>query len=488
MNWKTFYSILLLVGVFTTTTFLQAQITDSIQIRIQQVENGLSPLVQKEGQELWNIEDQMRKYNIPGLSVAVINNYQVEWSKAYGKINNGEASKVTTQTVFQAASISKFVNAVAILKLKELKGISLDEDINTQLSSWKVPYDKSISDEVITLRKILSHTAGLSVHGFGGYKTAKKLPTILEILDGESPANSPKVKPIIPPMQEFKYSGGGTTVSQLALSELSGASYEDFVHENVLGPTQMNESFYSTEFEKYPKEVSNGHTQNGKPLKNGYNLYPESAAAGLWTTSNDLAKLITHLQLSLANDKRGILTKSSIEELMTPMLKNNNAALGVFVEDQNGEKYIQHSGSNRGFRGKFYFGANNGKGVVIMINGTNTNIIDQIIRSVASVYNWKGFNKLAVKPNLDLSELDYKKYMGTYTFGKRSVSVIYKNGKLQIAEKKKWSSILTPLNESTFVANALSPRATMEFISDNEGKVIKMIVNQGGVLEWKKVE
>ena len=123
-----------------------------------------------------------------------------------------------------------------------------------------------------------------------------------------------------------------------------------------------------------------------------------------------------------------------------------------------------------------------------MINGTNTNIIEQIIRSVASVYDWKGFNSLEVKADLDASALDYKKFIGTYTFKKRSVSVFYKNGKLQIAEKKKWSSSLTPLTESSFVANALSPRATMDFISDEEGNVVKMVVNQGGTLEWDKVE
>lgn len=474
------------IGVSTYSQTNATNEVDSITQKIKNVENSLRPLVLNQGQSLWNIEEQMQKYNISGLSVAVIDHYKIDWAKGYGKTGNKEIPKVTEQTVFQAASMSKFVNAVAMMKLIEQQKMSLDEDINHYLTSWKFHYNKKENSNPITIRQLLSHTAGLSTHGFSGYKNSNKLPSIIQTLEGKKPANSKKVKQILPNNETFKYSGGGTTISQLLLMDKSNTSYEIFLYKYLFEPLKMKNSFYSIEFEKYPKDLAYGHSGNGKVLTNFYNNYPESAAAGLWTTPSDLAKLIIDVQLSLKSKTNKILFKQSAADLIEPSLTNSNSALGLFTEQENGTLYLQHSGSNQGFRGKFYFSADNGTGVVIMVNGTNTKIIEEIIRSVASVYNWAGFESFEVKNEINLSKSDLEKYIGTYALDKRKVKVILKKGTLILIEKGKWSSKLTPLNNSKFIVDIVKPTATVEFISDSDGNVSKSILEQGESTEWIK--
>ncbi len=476
------------IGVVSYSQTSNVEELDSIQNRIERVENSLGPLVVKNDEPLWNLEKQMQKYNISGLSMAVINNYKVEWSKGYGSTGNEEMPIVDKQTVFQAASMSKFVNAIAILKLTELNGLSLDEDINKYLASWKFPYNKENYTDPITLRQLLSHTAGLSAHGFGGYKNAKNLPSITETLEGKKPANSEKVEQIETNNKEFRYSGGGTTISQLILMESSKTSYEGFLSKNILEPLKMIHSFYSTEFNKYPRDLAFGHKGNGKTLKNKYYIYPELAAAGLWTTPTDLSKIIIDIQLSLKDGTGKILSQQSAKELIEPTLKNNNTALGVFSENQNGELYLQHSGSNRGFRGKFYFSADNGNGLVIMVNGTNTKIIEEITRSIISVYKWEGFEQLTVSEDLKINNTDLTKFIGTYTLENREVNVTLKKGQLTLTENGKWSSKLTALNNNTFLVDIVKPQATIEFKTDNDGSISKCILKQGEVTEWTKSE
>ena len=468
-----------------TNFYLSAQ---NLEERIKSVENNLRPLVLNQGEELWNLEERMLKYNVPGLSIAIINDYEVEWAKGYGHTGNEEFPNVTEKTVFQAASMSKFVNAVALMKLVQSNKIDLDEDINNYLTSWKFSTNENVGNDPITIRQLLSHTAGLSTHGFNGYKTSNKLPSIIEILEGENPANSDKVEQIQQSNKNFKYSGGGTIISQLILSDITNSSYENFVNENIFSPLGMINSFYSIEFVKYPKDVAFGHKGNGKTLNNNYNLYPESAAAGLWTTPTDLAKLIIDIQLSLNTEPSQILYLQSTKELITPTLNKSNSALGLFTQKEDGELYLQHSGSNRGFRGKFFFGANNGDGVVIMVNGTNTEIIEEIIRSVASVYNWAGFENLVASSDLNLDDTDLSKYVGVYALENREVNVTIKKGKLVLLERGKWSSNLTALDISTFVVDIVKPQATIEFVTDYDGAVSKCILKQGELTVWIKIK
>src|SRR6185295_16912658 len=180
-----------------------------VQSRVERVENGLLPAVIVKGVPGWTVQERLKRYKIPGVSVAVINNYKVEWAKAYGVKDSDTNEPVTTETLFQAGSISKSVNAMVALKKVEQGKISLDENINAKLTSWKLPDNEFTAKHKVTLANLLSHTGGLTVHGFPGYAPGEALPTLPQILDGAPPANTPAVRVNMEPGTKFRYSGGG---------------------------------------------------------------------------------------------------------------------------------------------------------------------------------------------------------------------------------------------------------------------------------------
>ena len=216
--------LLCICNFFTSTClYLNAQTpaySPDTQERIRLVENSLAGWVQTGNGDTWSLVERMKKYNINGLSIAVIHNYQIEWAKGYGFADVSEQRPVTENTLFQAASISKSLNSVGILKLVQEKKLDLNTDINNYLVSWKFPYDTVCKGKIITLTNLLSHTGGLSVSGFPGYEKGNRIPTIPQILDGSEPANTSAVRSIKEPGREVIYSGGGTTISQLILSDV----------------------------------------------------------------------------------------------------------------------------------------------------------------------------------------------------------------------------------------------------------------------------
>ena len=214
--------------------------------RIRRVENNLYGAVLVEGEGPWSIEERMTLYGISGLSIAAVRDYKIDWAKGYGWSDQSERRKVSTQTLFQAASISKSLNGVGLLKLVQDKKVELEADINNYLTSWKFPYDKSSSNRKVTIAQLLSHTAGLSVHGFRGYANGEQIPTILQILDGKPPANNQPIRSLFEPDMKVQYSGGGTTISQLIVMDVTGLAYDEYMSKHVLKPMGMRRSFYGT--------------------------------------------------------------------------------------------------------------------------------------------------------------------------------------------------------------------------------------------------
>jgi CubicO group peptidase (beta-lactamase class C family) len=264
---------------------------------IKMVENSLSGSVQiQDSVNTWNIEQRMKEKGINGVSIAVIRNYKIAWAKGYGLADKEANKPVTTQTLFQAASISKSLNGVGVLKLVQDKKIDLYTDINTYLKSWKFPYDTVSHGKKITVANLLSHTAGLSVHGFAGYERGDSTPTIRQILDGKRPANSDAVRSMFEPGLRSEYSGGGITISQLIVSDVTGEKYAKYMQQNVLDPMGMKMSSYLPAKDK-EQFLATGYRGNGEEIKGKYHIYPEQAAASLWTNPADLSKYIIETQL-----------------------------------------------------------------------------------------------------------------------------------------------------------------------------------------------
>ena len=262
--------------------------------RIHRVENGLLPEEIGKGESIpkWTIAERMTHYNAVGVSVAVIDHYAIQWAKGYGFLDKDSHQPVTTETLFQAGSISKPVAATAALHLVEAGKLSLDEDVNRKLKSWHVPENEFTRQQKVTLRRILSHTAGLTVHGFPGYAVDETIPTLVDILDGKKPANTAAIRVDIMPGTKERYSGGGYTIMQLLVTDVTGEQFPQVVKSLVLDKIGMRHSSYRQPLPPdWAKQAASGYYDNGSPVKGKWHVYPEMAAAGLWTTASDLATI-----------------------------------------------------------------------------------------------------------------------------------------------------------------------------------------------------
>jgi CubicO group peptidase (beta-lactamase class C family) len=368
---------------------------DAAQARIERVENGLRSVVPIKGEPGSNILERMKALTIPGVSVAVISDYKVAWAKGYGIMDAETKQPVTEKTLFVAGSVSKPIAAMGALRLVQEGKLGLDANINEALRSWKLPDNDFTKAKKATLRLLLSHNAGTTVHGFRGYAAGEPVPTLRQILDGEPPANSEPIRVDLEPGKLWRYSGGGVTIMQQALIDVEKKPFPDILREKVLAPIGMTSSSFEQSFspERLPF-VSSGHTADGKAIEGKRYLYPEMAAAGLWTTPTDLAKAAIELQLSIQGKSNKVLNKETARLMVTPRVKiaaGQDMALGFFLE-KNGA-YFGHGGQDVGYICSLVASVEGGRGVVVMTNsdGRASELIGEITRAIAQEYGWKGY-------------------------------------------------------------------------------------------------
>jgi CubicO group peptidase (beta-lactamase class C family) len=359
--------------------------------RIARVERGLMLPVSIAGEPVqrFTIEERLRKHRTPGVSVAVMHNGKIEWAKGYGVRRTGGTESVDSATLFQAASISKPVAAVAALRLVDQERLTLDADINTVLTSWKVPDTSFTATEKVTLRRLLSHSAGLTVHGFPGYAAGAPVPTVVQILDGvRPPANTAPVRVNVLPGSLWRYSGGGFTVMQQALIDLTGKDFPALARELVLTPAGMKSSGYEQPLPEAKRGLAAiAHRGNGSVVAGEWHTYPEMAAAGLWTTPTDLLLFARAVHRSLGGEANALLTQKLAREFIT--VQKGAYGLGVGVEGDGALKRFSHGGANEGYRCTFFAFADRGEGIAIMTNSDNGGAVaNEIARAVADVYGW----------------------------------------------------------------------------------------------------
>jgi CubicO group peptidase (beta-lactamase class C family) len=460
-------SALLLFILANCTQSQSAAYPLEVKNRITRVENGLMSWVQTQDTLRWSLKQRMDFYKIQGLSIAVINDGRIEWAKGYGWADSAEHRQVTEQTLFQAASISKSLNAVGVLKLVQDKKLDLNTDINEYLKSWKFPYDSVSKNKKITVAQLLSHTSGLSVHGFPGYSIGQKLPTITEVLDGKTPANTAPVRSEFEPGLKFQYSGGGVTVSQLIVTDITGQAYADYMWENVLKPLGMTQSsFLQPPPAGKQQLLSSAYRTDGSPVEGRYHIYPEQAAAGLWTNPADLCKYILDTQSSLQGNPGKALSSDMNRLRLTPA--NGSSALGVFIETRGAAKYFNHNGGNEGFTCTYYGSLGEGKGVVIMQNSDNGSILEEIVNAVASVYNWKDFYNPVVKKVISVPDSILTSCTGKYLLNGEPVLITRQNEKLYVNFRGMVWNIYFTSTTDFFVVEY---KADFKFLRDSAGKV-----------------
>jgi CubicO group peptidase (beta-lactamase class C family) len=335
------------------------------------------------------LAQRMVDAKVPAVSIAFIEDGKIEWTRAYGLADVASGRAATPDTLFQAASTSKALAAVASLRLVEQGKLDLDQDVNARLKGWKVPPSPFTAVDKVTLRRLLSHTAGLNVHGFPGYEAGKPVPTTVQVLEGAPPANTPAVVSDARPGEKWDYSGGGYTVAQLMLEEASGEAYPTLVTRLVLKPAGMTRS---TLIQPLPAAMraraATAYHRDGAPVPGLYHTYPEYAAAGLWTTPSDYGRFIIALQDAYAGRSTKMLKAGSVKLMATPIL--NDYGLGVEAHDRDGHRTIEHSGGKEGFQ-CYFLGFLDGsrQGVVIMTNSDNAFlVIQELLQAVGETYGW----------------------------------------------------------------------------------------------------
>lgn len=381
---------LILFSIATGIAKPQVSQQGAREARIERVLSGLRPPVAIKGQppEKWTLAEGMAQSHVPGISIAVIDNGQIDWARGFGVKQAGTADPVSTSTLFEAQSISKAVTATATLVLVNSGRLSLDKSPNDYLKSWKLAYNEYQAQEEVTLRRILSHSSGLTVGGFAGYRVGEPLPSLLQILNGEKPANNPPIRVDFVPGSKFRYSGGGAEVMQQLLLDVTGQPFPELMKRLVLTPVGMTSSSYEQPLPQARwAEAASGHDGEGTVVKGKWPIQPEMAAGGLWTTPTDLAKW----ELAITSAWKGEQNKLFSKRIATEMLTVQKApyGLGVEVEGTGPSLEFSHGGSNFGFRAQVVMFPAVGKGAVIMANGDRADwVISSLIKSIASEYDW----------------------------------------------------------------------------------------------------
>jgi len=400
--------------------------TESIEDNIKKVETGLINPVYLEGDSTWTIETRMKHYHVPGVSIAVINNGKIEWSRTYGVMDEETKQPVTRETLFQAGSISKPVAAYAALKTTEEGKIDLNENVNTYLKTWKLPDNEFTKNKKVTLKHLLSHTGGLTVHGFLGYSPDLPLPTTTQVLDGTPPANSPPVRVDKIPEESFRYSGGGYTIMQQMLVDVEGKPFPEILKEKVLGPLRMNHSTYDQPLQPEQLQLAaTGYLPDGTMTKGKRHTYPEMAAAGLWTTAEDLAIFAINIQKTMLGDSGEVLSKAMTEKMLTPFVADF-IGLGLFINTRNDDVYFGHGGWDEGFSSDMVAHKTKGYGVVILTNSNHPEFIEELIRSVAHTYSWRNYVPIYKKWEMDTTK--FSVVTGRYKNTSDGLITVYNKG------------------------------------------------------------
>ncbi len=326
-------------------------------------------------QEMAEILEQRR---VPGASVAIVKGNEIVFEAGIGLADVNGSVPVTKDTLFQAASISKPVASFGVLRLVDEKKLGLDAGVRKYLRRPLIT-----NSESITLRQLLSHSAGLSVHGFGGYPMGQRLPTIEQIIVGQQPANSNRVTLVGQPGRRFQYSGGGYCVVQQVVAEVTGQEFSSVMKTLVLEPLKMEASTYQQPLPAKLREIAaTGYDSRNRSIPGRFHVYPEMAAAGLWTTAGDLARFALAVQSSVEGEAGAAVSQPLAKEMMTAQV-SDGPGLGLFVYGEGDSASFAHNGSNEGYRCRIAGTQKKGYALVIMTNSDNGENVFDAIESIA---------------------------------------------------------------------------------------------------------
>ena len=377
---------------------------------------GLRPAVEIEGRpsQRWSLAERMAHHKVPGISIAIISGGKIVWAGGFGLKEVGTADSVTAATLFQAASISKPVAATGMLRLVSEGKVALDTNVNQYLKSWQLPDNKFTATEKVTLRRIASHSAGLTVHGFPGYEAGKPVPSVVQVLNGAKPANTGPVRVDTTPGAIWRYAGGGTTIEQLVMTDVTGEAFPVLMKRLVLDPAGMTSSTYEQPLPeaRWP-EAAKAYRGDGTMVKGQFHTYPEMAAAGLWTTPTDLAKWALAIAAARAGADTTLLPRAIVEQMLT--VQKGSFGLGPSLDGSGRAFRFGHGGANEGYRANLLYYPEAGVGMAVMTNSDNgSELTSEFEFAIAAEYEWPDFAPLKIRA-VARDSASLAPFVGTYT-------------------------------------------------------------------------
>jgi len=373
------------------------------------------------------LQAEMQRLHVPGVSIAVIHDGKIAWAKGYGVTTAGGAA-ITPGTLYQAASISKSVTAVAAMRMVQDGVLALDRPANDYLHTWKLPAPGG--GDAVTVRQLLSHTAGLTVSGFPGYAPGTPVPTVLQVLDGVKPAVTEPVRVTAQPGSAWRYSGGGYTVLQQLMSDVDKQPFDQLMARRVLQPLGMrSSSFTQPAGPPILTHAALPHDGKGMPYPAGPQTHPELAAAGLWSTPSDLASMLIAVKQAASGTPGSLLTQQTAAAMLTPVL--NGYALGFEMAGSGAATSFAHGGHNKGYQNTMVAYTQNGDGAVVMTNGDNGDeLAGALVRAVAKQYRWPSYHPVE-RTQVALSADQARTLAGKYAIaGLGDFDITFEKGQL----------------------------------------------------------
>ena len=459
---------------------------------------ALPEVAQGERKVAQSLEQWMQALGVPGLGIAVIEDYRVVWVQGFGVTTPGpQGLPVAPDTRFQAASIAKPVTALAVMRQVGQGKLALDADINAALTTWTLPAGDAQAGKPVTLRQLLAHTGGVTPGGFAGYARDVPVPTLVQVLDGAPPATNAPARVVAAPDAGVAYSGLGYSLIQQALQDRLGQDFETLMQANVLQPLGMRDSSFRQDVDDaLQARVARGHLGVGAPVPGGWHVHPELAAAGLWSTPRDLAAFA----IAVADAKRGrdgaLLSRALATQMLAP--HREGAGLGFVVRDAAAHGYFAHSGGNAGYFAHLEMLADTGHGVVIMSNAEAGQVLASlIIAGVAQAADWPLADRRQLTPGrierlfaqldrvanprvkVDVDPAVLARYVGRYELAPGQVfDITLAEGQLQLRLGDQPRFPLFAESPSKFFLEAVD--AQVSFILGEDGVPTSLVLHQGG--------
>jgi len=481
----------LAAGIFFSGCDARQALTNK---RIAETEHGLRRAVYLKGlkPEKLSLVDRMKFYQVPGVSLAVIDRSAVEWSRVYGDKDVLIHQPLAADTMFQAGAFSQMMTAAAALKLAEAGKVDLDAEIGTLLKTWKLPPPSETglagSRARVTLRGLLTHSAGLSDHVYVGYAQGDPLPTPFQQLDGVAPANGgPAWVPAAGKSAlRTRYSEPGYVLAGQVLADASGMAVPALLETSIIGPLGLKNSTFALPLpDALRSRAATGHTREGQPVKGLWNNYPETAAKGLWTTPADFAAFLLDLLGAAAGRPGRILSQAAARTMLSAQVESSG--FGFVVEGKGDDILFDLRGKTRGYACFMAVYPAKGQGAVIMTNSDNGFLlVQEIMAALSGAYGWAHF-KPEEKSVLRLDPGSYRDFSGTYE--------VNPNYRLEVAPED-YYLVIRPTGqaatkfyaESQTLFYSTDPYVRIQFLRNAKGDVEGLVLwQQDFEIEAKKI-